>query len=125
MQHHVFFSDGSGMTSIHIISSYDEKWCFKFGFTKWLIIKNEFVLTSGSLMILATCATCTLENGSMIRQRFCSRRLSNSESRWARIMGSSSNSFVYLLFVWNYQIFTRKHSVKGFKYFFKMSTDLH
>lgn len=39
--------------------------------------------------------TCTLENGSMTRMRFCSSRLSYSLARWVLMMGSSLSSALY------------------------------
>ena len=47
---------------------------------------------TGCLTSLATWAISTREYGSMIRSRFCSRRVSYSAERWFRMMGSLDSS---------------------------------
>lgn len=44
--------------------------------------------------------TCTLENGSMTRMRFCSSRLSYSLARCVLIIGSSLSSALYSVRAW-------------------------
>ena len=53
------------------------------------------------LMAICIWHTWTLENGSIIRQRFCSSRLSYSVFRCADTIGSSSNWALYVARVWN------------------------
>lgn len=71
----------------------------------WLLTICLCQLTSGWLMSSATCWTWTLENGSMMRQRFCSRRLSYNVFKWAFTMGSSSSWTLYVTNVWNFNIY--------------------
>lgn len=54
-------------------------------------------MEDGSIKLVGT---CTLENGSITRMRFCSSRLSYSLARWVLIIGSSLSSALYSLRAW-------------------------
>jgi len=62
---------------------------------------DPLILTTSRPTSLATCWTWTRENGSIIRHRFCSSRLSYKDLRWDLMIGSPTSCVEYFFNVCN------------------------